>query len=99
MPDEKIAVENVNHPGKTERVDAAKYEAMKTAMLAAFPHGTPGMILDDLRERVKPDLPQDLFPGGKTAGWWIKCVQLDLEAKGVLAREKTSPIRLHRSGN
>lgn len=97
MAGDKIEVENVNHPGKTERVDAGKYQAMKTAMLASLPNGTPGMILDDLREKVKPLLPEDLFPGGKTSGWWIKCVQLDLEAKGVLGREKTSPIRLYRT--
>ena len=26
------------------------------------------------------------FRGGETAGWWVKCVQMDLEAKGVLKR-------------
>jgi hypothetical protein len=30
------------------------------------------------------------------AGWWLETVQLDLEAKGILARFKTSPLRLHR---
>jgi hypothetical protein len=42
---------------------------------------------------VKPRLPDDLFPGGKTSGWWLKCVQLDLEAKGIVARHKTKPLR------
>ena len=27
------------------------------------------------------------------AGWWTKCVQLDLEAKGVVVREGSKPIR------
>lgn len=40
--EEKIVVENVNVPGKTSRVNAAKYEAMKAAMLAVLPKGEPG---------------------------------------------------------
>ena len=47
--------------------------------------------------RVLEHLPQDLFPGGAKSGWWMKAVQLDLEAKGIVRREKTTPIRLHRS--
>ncbi len=96
MADDKVIVENVNHPGKTERVDAAKYKAMKTAMLAVLPKGSPGMKVSDLQEGVKPKLPDDLFPGGSTSGWWVKCVQLDLEAKGVIAREKSPPVPLYR---
>ena len=37
------------------------------------------------------------FPGGAHAGWWLKTVQLDLEAKRIIVREKTTPLRLHRS--
>lgn len=47
---------------------------------------------------MKPLLPQDLFPGGDTAGWWVKAVQLDLEAKAILKRAPKSPVRLHRIG-
>lgn len=32
-------------------------------------------------------LPESLFPGGAKAGWWTKAVQLDLEAKGLIAGE------------
>ncbi|MGZ3553479.1 MAG: DUF6958 family protein, partial [Vulcanimicrobiaceae bacterium] len=38
-------------------------------------------------------LPDDLFPKGAKAGWWAKAVQLDLEAKSIIAREKTRPVR------
>ena len=31
---DKIEVENVNHPGRIARVDAVKYAAAKTALLA-----------------------------------------------------------------
>jgi hypothetical protein len=41
-------------------------------------------------------LPEELFPGGAKAGWWTKAVQLDLEAKKVIVREKTTPLRLRK---
>ncbi|WP_409438136.1 DUF6958 family protein [Yoonia sp.] len=27
-----------------------------------------------------------------TSGWWIKCVQLDLDAKGMLTKHVTKPL-------
>jgi hypothetical protein len=65
-------------------------------MLAVVPRRAPGHTLADTLAAVIPRLPTVLFPGGVGAGWWFKTVQLDLEAKRVLVREKTSPIRVHR---
>jgi hypothetical protein len=93
--DEMITVENINHPGKTSSVNAAKYEAMRQAMLAALPKEAPGLTQDELREAVIAHLPEDLYPQGATAGWWAKTVQLDLEAKGIVVRESTKPFRWH----
>ena len=93
--DDKIAVENVNVPGKTSRVNAAKYLAMKHAMLRVLPEEEPGLTQSEVREAVIPYLPDDLYPGGSTAGWWAKTVQLDLEAKGTVIREDTKPLRWH----
>jgi hypothetical protein len=45
---------------------------------------------------VLPHLPDDLYPGGAKAGWYTKAVQMDLEAKGIIARAKTRPLRLHK---
>ena len=47
-----------------------------------------------IRAALDPLLDQALFPGGDKAGWWLKCVQLDLEAKGILKRAPGSPVRL-----
>lgn len=93
--DEKIEVENVNVPGQVTRVNAAKYYAMKEAMLKVLPHQAPGLTQAEMREAVIPYLPEDLYPEGKTAGWWAKSVQLDLEAKGTVIREDTKPLRWH----
>lgn len=94
----KIEIENVSQPGKTYRVDAAKFAAMKAAVLSVVPTSPPGMTPAELIAAVRPGLPQDLFPGGDTAGWWVKAVQLDLEAKAILKRAPKPPVRLHRIG-
>lgn len=95
MADDKITIENINQPGSTSRVDAAKYNAMKSAMLATLTDAAPGMTAAQMQEAAKPLLPDTLFPGGATAGWWVKCVQLDLEAKGIVTRSATKPLRFY----
>ncbi len=93
---DKIEVENVGQPGKTYRVDAEKYGAMRRAVLEVLPDAAPGLAVADLIAAVKPHLPETLFPGGEKAGWWVKCVQLDLEAKGLVTRAAKPPVRLYR---
>ena len=95
MATARITVQNVVQPGKTYQVDAAKYAEMRARVLEALPDQPPGMKVADLIDAVRPRLDPALFPGGKTAGWWVKCVQLDLEAKGVIART-AGPVRLWR---
>ncbi len=87
-------VENVHRPGKTYAVNAAKQAAMQVAVLSVLPAAAPGMTPAEVIAAVKPSLPQDLFPGGETAGWWMKSVQLDLEAKGIIRRADRPPVRL-----
>ncbi len=91
-----VNVENVLQPGKTYRVDAEKFRAMEAAMLKAVPDGPPGLTVAEVKARALPHLPEALFPDGAKAGWWLKSVQLDLEARGVIARTGGSPLRLYR---
>jgi hypothetical protein len=93
---DKVAMENVNSPGRVERVDADKYNAMRRAILTVLPASSVGLTVAELKQRLLPLLPEDLFPGGAKAGWWLKGVQLDLEAKGLIARVASKPLRLHR---
>lgn len=95
--DDKIEIENIASPGHTYRVDKAKYLAMKTALLKALPGKAPGLTVAEAKAKVLPLLPQDLFPGGDKAGWWLKAAQLDLEAKGEIEREATKPLRLRKT--
>lgn len=90
MSGDKVEVENVNVPGQVTRVDAAKYNAMKTAMMLVM--GDTPMTATAIKDAAIAHLPEELFPGGATSGWWQKSVQLDLEAKGVLQRHDTKPL-------
>jgi hypothetical protein len=93
----KIMIENVIQRGKTYSVDATKYAAARKALLAVLPANSPGMTMAEIHANMPAHLPQDLFPGGAKAGWWTKAAQLDLEAKGVIRRENTKPLRLHKA--
>lgn len=98
MPDsvDRIEVENPNTPGRTERLDRAKYEAMRDALLPVLPDTPPGLKVAEAKEALLPHLDENLFPSGAKAGWWLKAVQLDLEAKKIIARAEGSPVRLYR---
>ena len=93
-PGDKIEIQNVMSPHHVQNVDRSKYEAMRSALLFVVPAASPGVTVAEAKERLLPLLPEALYPGGDKAGWWLKAVQLDLEAKGVLVREPTKPLRL-----
>lgn len=92
----RIEIENVLQPGKTYRVDAGKFAAVRDAVLAALPAQPPGLTVAETKSAALARLPETLFPGGDKLGWWIKAVQLDQEAKGTIARASGSPVRLYR---
>jgi len=94
--DDRVEMLNVNSPGHVVRVERAKYEAMRDAMLAVVPAEVPGLTAAEIKARLLPLLPEALFPGGAKAGWWQKGVQLDLEARGQMARADTKPLRFYR---
>lgn len=91
-----IDVENVGQPGKLYRRERVRYEAVRAAVLAVLPTKAPGLTFAETKSAILPRLPDALFPGGDTVGWWLKTVQLDLEAKGVIRREAVIPLRLRR---
>lgn len=93
---EKIEIENVNTPGRVERVEKRKYVAMRDALLTVLPATSPGLTVAEAKAALLLLLPQNLFPNGEKAGWWLKAAQLDLEAKGTIQREATKPLRLRR---
>lgn len=93
---EKVVVENINVPSHTTKVIAEKYNAMKLAFLTVLPTLAPGLTQKEIQEKVIILLPESLFPGGAKSGWWAKTVQLDLEAKDIVVREQSKPLRWHK---
>ena len=65
--------------------------------LPILPTVAPGMTVAEAKAALLPNLPIDVFPGGEKAGWWLKSVQLDLEAKGIIERGGKGPVRLFRT--
>ena len=98
MPDptNRTPVRNITSPNHITHVDRAKYMAMRAALMAVLPDTAPGLTPAQAQQALLPHLDPTLFPGGAKAGWWMKCLQLDLEFKGVIARHPKPPVRLHR---
>ncbi|OWQ61958.1 DUF6958 family protein [Stenotrophomonas maltophilia] len=91
---ERIEIESISTPGHIQSVDRAKYLAMRHALLWVLPAQPPGLTVAQAKQALLPHLPATLFRAGATAGWWLKAVQLDLEAKGVIERVAGKPLRL-----
>ncbi len=89
---DKVEVLNINHPGKSSNVDGQKYRAIKKALLKSLPKKSPGLTQKEMISAAKSHLDETVFPGGAKAGWWVKTVQLDLEARGEMQREATKPL-------
>ena len=89
-----VDVFNVLQPGKTYKRNAEKYEAARKAYLKFMPTKGPGLTQTEMHAAMKKALPSF----GSTAGWWMKTVQLDAEARGDVVRDKSSkPLRWKRA--
>ena len=95
---EMTEVENVNVPGRVGNVNTEKYEAMRSILLEVLPKAPPGLTQAEMGAAVLPHLPRNLWPDGEKSMWWVKTVQLDLEAKGFVIRNKECrPTRWRRT--
>lgn len=82
------------HPDKNKqpvRIDKAKYETMRAAIIAAL-RANAGMTFTELAQAVQGQL------AGRFEGsimWYVTTVKLDLEARNFIQRvPKSSPQRL-----
>ena len=92
-----VVVRTPNKPGSSWRVDALKYEAMRKAMMRVLPRKAPGLNQQEMWDALARLAPRSHFPHRGKIGWWMKSVQLDLEAKKIVVREQTKPLRWHRA--
>ena len=89
----KVDVRTPNVPGYTHKVDAAKYRVMRAELLKAIPKRGGGVTAAEMVAAVRPRVPKALFTH-EAVQWWVKCVQLDLEARGILVRDTSAkPLR------
>ena len=92
-----VVVRTPNDPKYTQRVDAEAYAAMRKTMLKVLPRKAPGLTQAEMWAALEKAAPKPLFGTRWKVGWWMKTVQLDLEVQKLVVREKTKPLRWHRS--
>ena len=92
-----VATKNPGKGKKAPRIDAARYDAMKAALLAVVPRAGDGVRFADLADLVEKRLPSATFKGASIL-WYVTTVKLDLEARGLIRRVPgSSPQRLLRA--
>jgi len=91
-------VRTPNVPSYRGHVDRERYQAMKKALVAALPRKAPGLTQSRMLDAVWQAVPRALFPTAGQAMWWVKCVQLDLEARGLVHRLASTPAQWVRGG-
>lgn len=83
-PPEMIDALHPDPAKQSTRMQAARYHAMRTALLAVIPAEAPGVRFTELAERVRPLLGDALGDG--SIQWTVTTVKLDLEARGLIER-------------
>ncbi len=92
---EMIEVFNVNTPGRSSFVQKDKYEEVRRVLRERLPTSAPGLTQDEMDALVRENVSGSVFEDRSKAGWWMKTVQLDLEARGLMVRERAKPTRWH----
>jgi hypothetical protein len=76
------------HPDPTKkggRVTKATYDAYRDAAMQMIPADETGIELQPLIDGIVAILPPEVRENS-SPGWWMMCVKLDLEARGVIER-------------
>ena len=80
------------------RIDAAKYQMVRRAILRAVPHSSGGVPFKVLPAQVKNRLTPSQRRLLGSVSWYTTVVKLDLEARGEIERVPGArPQRLRRS--
>jgi len=88
---------NINTRQANLTLDDEKYEMMRAAILDALPTEGEGLTWAEVVDAIAANVPARLFPHLGSVRWYSKAVQLDLEARGLIARvPRTKPMRLRR---
>jgi len=72
------------------------YNEMCRVTLIVLPETPPWLSQMEIRAAVVTNLSPKLFPSNTKADWWLKLVQVDLEAKSILCSMPFKSLRWHR---
>jgi hypothetical protein len=87
------------HPaGKSGvRIEKAKYDGMRRALLRAIPRRADGVRFLDLAEVVEEHLDPEVFTPDVSRPWYVTTVKQDLEGRGLIEQVPGArPQRLRR---
>lgn len=100
MPHPETRIQTL-HPDPEKsgpRIDKAKYDAVRKAILRAVPRRGDGLAFKELSARVRELLPGRALEDLGSVSWYTTTIKLDLEARGELQRVPGArPQRLLRS--
>lgn len=96
--DDEGKVTTLHPAGKNGvRIDGARYDTMRQALLAEIPRRADGVAFGALADLVRPHLDPDAFDEDTSVQWYVVTVKQDLEARGLVEQvPKASPQRLRR---
>jgi hypothetical protein len=78
-------------------MEARRYEAVRRALMKAIPRKAPGVTRTELKKAIHSSVPASLFPRSSQVDMWMKCVEEDLEDRGVVQRVTARPERFLRA--
>jgi hypothetical protein len=91
--EDMIEVFNINKPGQSSFVRKDKYEEVKRVLKALMPDTSPGLTQDEMARLVVENVSGSVFEDRNKGGWWMKAVQLDLEARNKRIRQMLEELR------
>lgn len=91
-------VETLHPAGKQGvRIERAKYDTMRRALLRVIPRRKDGVPFLDLVDLVEPHLDPEAFTAEVSRPWYVTTVKQDLEARGLVEQVPGArPQRLRR---
>lgn len=79
------------------RIERAKYDEMRRALLRVIPRTKAGVPFMELRDLVHPLLSLDVFDAKTSVSWYVTTVKQDIEARGLVQQlPGRGPQRLQR---
>ena len=85
------------HTGQDKSRQRPEISRVPRRNVARYDERRTGLTFAEIKSAALTHLPDLMFPGGGKLGSWVKSVQLDLEAKGVIKRADTKPLRFYLS--